>query len=219
MTGVDKTLRTAAALSLAACLVLTSCGGDNEDDAKDDETSTPTPSPTVTLPPGVTLTAPGAELAFGGTATVHYSPSQSLGSVLAFTVKDATLGRLSDLKGFNLDTDYKKNANYYFVRVKVENLGEGDLGGRDVPLNGVNDKDTLLPPVVFQSAFEKCPSKRMPKPFVKGDKFSTCLVFLSPDKGALTAVSYRPTETDEPITWTGEVKPPAPVKKKGDNEG
>jgi hypothetical protein len=213
MTGVDKTLRTAAALSLAACLALTSCGGDNKDDAKDGETGTPTPSLTVTLPAGATLTAPGSELSFGETATVHYSPSQSLGSTLKLTVKDATLGRLSDLKGFNLDTDYKRNANYYFVNVDVENLGDGDLGGRDVPLNGVNDKDTLLPPVVFQSAFEKCPSKRMPKPFTTGDKFSTCLVFLSPDKGPLTAVSYRPTETDEPILWTGEIQQPKPVRK------
>ena len=219
MTGVDKTLRISAALSLAACLLLTSCGGDSKDDTKDDATGTPSPSPTATLPAGVTLTAPGTDLAFGETATVQYSPSQSLGSELAITVKDASLGRLSDLKGFNLDTDYKKNANYYFVHVKVENLGVGDLGGRDVPLNGVNEKDTLLPPVVFQSAFEKCPSKRMPKPFVKGDNFSTCLVFLSPDKGALTAVSYRPTETYDPITWTGVVKQPAPVKKKGDQKG
>jgi hypothetical protein len=218
MTAVEKTMRTAALL-LAACLVLTSCGGDNTDDAKDDETSTPTPSPTVTLPAGVTLTEPGADLAFGETATVDYSPSQSLGSVLSLTVKDATLGRLSDLKGFNLDTAYKRNANYYFVNVDVENLGDGDLGGRDVPLNGVNDENTLLPPVVFQSAFEKCPSQRMPKVFTTGDKFSTCLVFLSPDKGPLTAVSYRPTETDEPILWTGEVKQPEPVKKKKQQNG
>src|SRR5688572_18309016 len=117
MAREDNTLRTAAALSLAACLALTSCGGgDQIDGAKDDTTSTPTPapSPAVALPSGVTLTEPGADLSFGESATVHYSPSQSLGSVLSLTVKDATLGRLSDLKGFNLDTDYKKNANYYF---------------------------------------------------------------------------------------------------------
>ena len=213
MTGVTKTLRIPAAATLAACLVLTSCGGDDKK-ASDQPSGTPTPSPSISLPPGVTLTAPGTELQFGDTATVQYAPTQSLGTILTFTVKNATLGRLSDLKGFNLDTPYKKNANYYFVNVKVENVGDGDLGGRDIPLTGVNEENTYLPPVVFQSAFEKCPSERMPKKFGTGAKFSTCLVFLAPDKGDLTAVSYRPTETSTAITWSGEIQQPAPVKKK-----
>jgi hypothetical protein len=209
---VTKTVRTAAALSLAACLALTSCGGNSKGDAKGKVTPTATPSPTSTLPAGVTLTPAGTQLAFEDTATVLYSPSQSLSSVLSFTVKSAQLGSVADLKGFNLDTPYKQNANYYFVNVSVANLGDGDLSGRDVPLNGVNDKDTLLPPVVFSSAFAKCPTKKMPKGFVKGKKFDTCLVFLSPDKGPLTAVSYSVSPT-ESITWTGPVKTPEPAKK------
>ncbi len=219
---MTTTLRTSAALWLAACLVLSSCAGDADDGVDRGVSPTPTPTPTaaspsVTPPPGVTLTEPGTELEFGETATVEYSPSQSVGSVLSLEVKDATRGRLSDLKGFDLDTPYKRQANYYFVNVVVENLGDTDLGGRDVPLNGVNDKNTLLPPVVFQSAFPRCPSERLPKKFGTGERFKTCLVFLSPDKGALTAVSYRPVETAEPITWTGEVQLPEPARKKGRN--
>ena len=47
-------------------------------------------------------------------------------------------------------------------------------------------------------------------------------MFLSPQKGALTAVSFRPTQEFDPITWTGELqapKPPKPPKGKGDKGG
>ena len=39
-----------------------------------------------------------------------------------------------------------------------------------------------------------------------------CLVYLAPNKGDLTAASFRPTQTDVPITWTGELKNPKPPK-------
>ena len=34
---------------------------------------------------------------------------------------------------------------------------------------------------------------------------TTCLVYLSPKHGDLTAVSFRPTQDFNPITWTGKV--------------
>ena len=214
MTDVTKTFRVSAAISLATCLLLTSCGGDNSDDADDD--ATPTPTPTETLPPGVVLTEPGTELAFGESGTVEFTPSEASDpTYLKFTVKDATLGRLSDLEGFALDTPYKREANYYFVNVSVENLGDVDLGGRDVPLAGVNAEDRLLPPVVFRSAFEKCPSQQLPKSFGLGATLDTCLVFLSPDHGDLSAVSTLTDGTVEAVIWTGEVQQPPPVKKPG----
>jgi hypothetical protein len=49
-----------------------------------------------------------------------------------------------------------------------------------------------------------------------------CLVFLSPNKGDLVAVSFRPTQDFDPITWTGELekpKPPKPDKGKGGKGG
>ncbi len=207
-------MRTAAALALAGSLLLTSCGGDSKDDAKADGTGTPTPTSTVTLPPGVVLTEPGTELAFGETATVVYAPTQTLSSIVALTVKRARLGSTKDLKGFDLDTDYKKNANYYYVNVTIENLDDDDLGGRDLLLNGVNDQETLLPPVVFQSAFNKCQGKPLPKVFGQGQKFATCLVFLSPDQGPLTAVSTVTDGSSQPVTWVGDIATPEPPKKK-----
>lgn len=213
-----RTLRHAAGLTIAASLVLAGCGGDDDQPAGaegDGETPTATPSPTSTIaiPAGVTLTALGSELGFGDAATVEYSPNQRITALLDLTVSEARAGRLKDLEGFNLNDDYRKNANYYYVDVEVTNVGDTDLGGRDIPLNGVNGDNVLLPPVVFQSAFEKCPSEKLPKNFGPGDSFSTCLVYLSPDKGELSAVSYRPTAEIEPITWTGEVGEPEAEKK------
>ena len=49
-----------------------------------------------------------------------------------------------------------------------------------------------------------------------------CLVFLAPKKGDLTAVSFRPTQEYDPITWTGDLEKPKPPKPdKGDqgNQG
>ena len=46
-----------------------------------------------------------------------------------------------------------------------------------------------------------------------GATAKVCLVYLAPDKGDLTAVSFRPTQEDAPITWTGELKKPKPTKK------
>jgi hypothetical protein len=43
-----------------------------------------------------------------------------------------------------------------------------------------------------------------------------------PNKGDLVAASFRPTQTDIPITWTGDLKKPKPPKVdkgKGKNQG
>ncbi|MFT4009108.1 MAG: hypothetical protein QM655_03600 [Nocardioidaceae bacterium] len=197
-------VRLGAAVLLAVSL-LSACGGDDKPEGAG-KTSSPsvsaTPSPSVSVPPGVDLTEPGTELAYGDTATVAYAPSQDLASVVSLTVRSAEPAKIKDLEhGFALDTPYKKNADYYYVRVHVENLGSADLGRRDVPVWGVNADDHLLPAVVFDSAFPKCPSKRLPKSFTQGDTFSTCLVFASPDHGELSAVRFQPNESYTPIDW------------------
>jgi hypothetical protein len=47
------------------------------------------------------------------------------------------------------------------------------------------------------------------------------MVYLSPDKGDLTAVSFRPTQDFNPIIWEGEVKPAKGSQQggKGDKQG
>ncbi len=177
--------------------------------------ASPPPSTTVSVAPSQQLTAPGTNLSFGDTATVVFEPTKNSGTVLKLTVKSARRGKLSDFKAFTLDDAYKRKAHYYYVDVTVKNVGEGDVGGVPVPLWGVNGDNVLLPAVSFTTTFKKCPSKPLPKKFGPGDKVSTCLVYLSPDKGSLEAVSYRPSQEFNPIRFTGTVESPqaSPSKK------
>lgn len=207
-----RTTRTAA-LATTAALVLSSCGGGDEEPAAKLTPATrvsPSPSSTVDVPQTTELTEVGADLAFGDAATVIFEPNQKRGSVLRLTVTGAKQGRIQDFSSFVLD-DARRKSTPYYVDVTVQNVGEGDVGGAAVPLWGVDATNTLLPPVTFTTTFPRCPSEPMPKKFAAKAKFSTCLVYLAPDKGVMESVSFRPNQQFDPISWTGEIrKPPAP---------
>jgi len=209
--GVRTRLLPLVAL-VSAALALTGCSG-----SKDDATATassssasPSPSSTVQVPDGQKLTPQGTKLSFGDTATVIFESTQNKGTVLRMRVEKVQKGDIADFKGFILDDDYKKKASYYYATVAVSNVGDGDVGGVGVPLWGVNSANTLLPAVNFTTSFPKCPSKPLPATFTTGDTLQTCLVYLSPDKGDLTSVSYRPNQQFDPITWTGDIASPSP---------
>jgi hypothetical protein len=206
------------ALALTAGLVLSSCADSGEKAAEEPSVSTsPSPSSTVSVPPTADLTEVGADLTFGQTATVIYEPDKKTGTVLDLTVKKAAQGTLKDFSGFILD-DYTKKSTPYYVNVSVENVGEGTVKGGAVPLWGVDEQNTLLPPASFTTTFRKCPSEPLPKKFESGDSFSTCLVFLAPDKGTMKSVSFRPNQEFDPIVWTGDITTPKPEPKKTDKK-
>jgi len=217
------TLARTAAVATVAVLGLAGCSKGGDAGGTPSPSSSPSPSTTVSIPAGQSLTDQGSTLGFGDSATVVFEPTKNTGTVLKLTVESAQQGRLADFKGFILDDSYKQKASYYYVKVKVENVGTGDVGGVPVPLWGVNGDNTLLPAVNFTTTFPKCPSKALPSSFGAGDSLDTCLVYLSPDRGTLESVSYRPSQEFNPITWKGSVASPTPVptptkkpaKKKG----
>jgi hypothetical protein len=203
-----------ALATVAAALLLGACGGSAEKAEKQPSPSaSPSPSSTVNVPQDAKLTDVGADLSFGETATVIYEPDQNSGTVLALTVKKATQGSIKDFSGFILDERTKTSTPYY-VDVTVKNVGEGEVGGTAVPLWGVDAKNTLLPPAAFTATFRRCPSEKLPKSFKPDASFSTCLVFLAPDKGTMKAVSFRPNQQFDPIQWTGDITTPTPEPKK-----
>jgi hypothetical protein len=210
---VRPALVRAVALAAATGLALAGCSGGDEPGADASALSSPSPSSTVSVPAGTTLSDQGSELSFGEPATVIFEPTQNTGTVLTLTVERARQASLDDFKGFIFDDDYKRNADYFYVDVSVENVGEGDVGGVPVPLWGVNAENTLLPAVKFTTGFKKCQSQPLPETFGPGDTLDTCLVYLSPDHGPLEAVSYRPSQEFNPIRWTGDIKPPKEPKK------
>lgn len=211
-------LALATALSAAACSSGSDEPGAGESPASPSGSPTVSPTADVSVPAGVELTPQGTDLSFGDTATVVFEPDQNTATVLDLTVEEAREGSIDDFKGFILDDPYKKQANYFYVQVSVENVGTEDVGGAPIPLWGVNGENTLLPAVNFTTKFDKCPSMPLPEEFAPGDQVDTCLVYLSPDNGELEALSFRPDQAFDPIEWTGEILPPQEPEKKGDKK-
>jgi hypothetical protein len=175
-------------------------------------TSEPASASTLPVPEGVELSPEGSQLQVGDTATVAYELRQGVVGVL--DVKVTRLEKTSFKKsfvGWDLDQSQRKS-NPYFVRVTLTNRGDTDLGGKKVPLYIVDGTNTLVEATTFASAFPPCEPGVFPKKFKTGKKLKACLVFLSPKKGELTAVSFRPTQAYDPITWTGDLEKPKPPK-------
>jgi hypothetical protein len=201
------------ALVVGAGLALAGCGGSSTPQAKATEEPVNTQTE-VPVPNGVTLTAYGSELDFGDSATVAYAPNDQRKSVLQLTVLSAAKGTIADLSSYALE-DRTKASTPYYVKVSVKNVGAGDVGRAPIPLFLVDNRNTLISASRFNSApFAKCPSVPLPTTFGPDATFSTCLVFLAPDHGAMTGVSFRAVQENAPILWKGVVSVPAKTPKK-----
>jgi len=207
-----------AVVLLASGALLSGCsdddnGPDLDDDAASSSSSAASTEPSLPVPEGVELTAEGSQLSVGDTATIAYEVRQGVVGVLDIRVTrmEKTSFKQSFV-GWDLDHGQKKS-NPYFVRATITNRGEVDLGGRRAPLYIVDGTDTLVESTTFASAFKPCEPGPFPETFLPGSRAKVCLVFLSPKKGDLVAVSFRPTQDFDPITWTGELKDPKPLPK------
>lgn len=201
----------AAAVLLVASVGLAGCGADET--PKKAEPSVTLPTGNVNVPTGVTLTDAGAELKFGETATVAYEPNAERNTVLEMTVTAAQQGEIADLGSYVLDDRTKASVPYY-VNVTVKNVGDGDVGQTPIPLWAVDNANTLIQASSFTNSFTRCPSTPLPTTFAPNATVSACLVYLVPDGGTLTGLSFRPLQAVAPIVWTGTVAPPAKAKKK-----
>jgi hypothetical protein len=101
-------------------------------------------------------------------------------------------------------SDALKTSAPYFVKATVTNLstaGTADLGGLAVPLYGETAADTLVEASTFASTFKPCAPGTFPKKFAPGATAEVCLVYLVPDHGTLTGVTFRPSIDFKPIRW------------------
>ena len=195
------------ALCLAASLALSACSGDkggSPEPSADDSSPTASETPYLEVPEGVELTAQGSELEVGESATVAYEPRQNAVGALDIKVTSTEKAAFSLFEGWELTKETRTTAPY-FVRATVTNVGDSDLGGRPVPLYIVDGDNRLIEASVFTGTFKPCEGSMFPQKFKNGDKVRACLVYLAPDKGKLTAVSFRPDQEFDPITWTGEL--------------
>lgn len=224
--GHRRPVLAVAALVLVAAGTA-ACSSDEEPSGIPTVSGSPTASPDVTpgagetpyleVPTGVELTGQGSALSTGDQAVVAWEPEQGLVGVLDVTVdavESTTLKK--SFRDWKLP-DNLATASPYFVRVTVENAGDTELGGQAIPLYAVDGEDTLVEASSFVTKYPACPSTPLPKAFGPGDTTEACLVYLLPDAGDLVAVSFRPTQDFNPITWSGDVVPYVPATEDGQN--
>lgn len=202
------------AVALGAALVA-GCGGSDdsgggEPDVAEGSTSPATVTESLEVPAGTELTPEGSTLAVGDPATLAWEPRQDTVGVIDVTVQRLEKTTFAkSFSGFKI-TDETKTTSPYFVRGTITNTGATDLGKRRIPLYVVDGENRLVDYSSFGSAFTPCPSTDFPETFAPQQTMEFCQVYLVPDKGELTAVSFRPTQEVNPITWTGEVTAPEP---------
>ena len=217
----------AAVLSLG--LLAVACGGDAEEDAtpgpstSPSASSAPTPAATPTpesdgylpVPSGVSLTTPGERLDLKESAVAAWQPRQDLVGVVdvAVTRVERTTVQAS-LTGFDLGEEEQRSTPY-FVRASVANVGETDLGARQVPLYFLDGTGVLVAPTGVARDFKACPGSTLPAVFAPGDETRTCLIFLVPKDTTLQSIMFRPPEGVVPLQWTGQVTAPKASATKG----
>ncbi|MCW2779813.1 MAG: hypothetical protein JWR35_262 [Marmoricola sp.] len=207
---VTRVVRLLAVL-LVPALILTGCGAAKKPTPPTAQPTTSLPTNDVTVPSGVTLTKPGTTLPFGQPATVTYVPNPKRSTVLEITVTRVDKGAIRDFASYQLTPQVQASTPYY-VQVKLKNVGEGDVGQTAVPLWAVDQTNTLIQASTFSNDFTKCPSKALPTVFAPNATATACLVYLVPNHGTLTGMSFRPLQEYAPITWTGKIGGPKVVK-------
>jgi hypothetical protein len=197
-----------------AALVLAGCGGgsgssepavggSDSSSTGSSGTTSSSSSPSAAVE-GVRLTPGGTRLKLGETARVSWQPDQKTTGVAALTVTGLLKMPISAFSAWRLKPRTRRSTPY-FVQVTVRNLGHSDLSDVGVPLYLLDQRGSLLQASTFRAKFTPCPSRPLPPKFTRGDKTDVCLVYFAPDHGKLVAISYRPTEDFDAITWEGNV--------------
>ncbi len=157
-------------------LALAGCSGSDDPDAAAirrarvrrprDRRGRQEPTPAVTddpvpdyvpAPSGVTLDEPGSRLDLKDLAVAGWTPRQDLVGIVevAVTRMEATTIEAS-LAAYELD-DQEQSATPYYVHAKVSNVGDTDLGGRQLPFYVISSDGALVAPTGIEQDFAECP--------------------------------------------------------------
>lgn len=219
----DRVIRRPAASAALLALVALALAGCGDGSSSSAETGSPGTGGTSTAGDagstqtsgtvqGVKLTDQGTALTLGQAATVSWQPNQKQVGVIKVSVTKLQKVPISAFRAWRLDAATKRSTPY-FVHATVRNMGTTALAGVPVPLYLLDGRNTLLQASTFRAEFPPCPSKPLPATFTRGKKATVCLVYFAPGHGTLTAISFRPTQDYDAITWTGPVSKVQPAKK------
>lgn len=204
----------AGALALA---LLAGCGSsdDEEPEASGESTSaspTVAPEEVIDVPEGVDLSEPGSSLEWDTSAVVAWQPRQEEVAAAQVTVRLVERTSFDDaFEGFRI-TDQMAAMTPYFVRARVENPTDIDLGRMSIPLYVEDDAGTLVESTTLQGKFAPCSGGVLPKKFQQDAKAQVCLVYLVPQGREFESVAMRVPGSQELIRWTGKVRTYKPAK-------
>ena len=216
-------------LALVVAGGLAGCGSDDgKGDA--DESASPSPSATSTgpapylpVPEGVTLTEPGTALDLGEEGVIAFERRQDEIGVLAVVVERIERTSFQEsFPGWNVD-DTTAARTPYFVRVKVTNVGDTDLGG--LRLDNVlwaDDGSNLEAPNYYTAAqLPACHGAALPASFATAATAELCQVYFIAPAHAFESVAFPPYGGLDAVTWSGTIsKVTKPAKPgKGDRKG
>jgi hypothetical protein len=197
----------------AMTLAIAGCGGgDDEGDASSaapettaaettaaetTETTADVAETTAEEPPaesgGATEPTPaGTTLKIGEAAVIAYKDTGGSGkkSLISVTPTAIEKGTIDDFKNIELDKAQKASTPYY-VQLKVENVGKGDLSGTEPGsyIDAVDDRGQEQSELIFFGDFERC-NEADPKSFKPGETYETCLAYLIPGGGSIEGMRW-----------------------------
>ncbi|WP_408895985.1 hypothetical protein ACJ5H2_13830 [Nocardioides sp. R1-1] len=209
------------ALALAVAAGLAACGSDDdrpEGKAEPSASASATgPTTYLEVPDDVTLTEPGTALGLGEEGVVAFQRRQDEIGVLAVTVQRIERTTFQEsFPGWNVDGATAARTPY-FVRVKVTNVGDVDLGG--MRLDNVlwaDDGTTLEAPTYYTAEqLRVCSGDPLPAPFAAGASAELCQVYFIAPTRNLERVSFPPFGGLDAVTWSGELSPVQKPGKRG----
>ena len=164
------------------------------------------------------LTVPGARLGFGQAATVAWVPpsadatSAQKGFKLQVTVQSIEKGTIGDFRNVELSPSERRTTPYY-VTLRIKALGSTEPRGSDDPaisFDAIDDRGQQQQSITFLGTFPRCNETSVPKPFVAGKTYQSCLAYLMPGGGSIRQVQWGdgPHAADQvtpyfdhPIVW------------------
>jgi hypothetical protein len=167
---------------------------------------------------GGRLTAPGTHLGFGQAATVAWVPpsadatSAQNGFKLQVTVESIEKGTIADFRNVELSASERHTTPYY-VTLRIKALGRAGPHGSDDPaisFDAIDDRGQQQQSITFLGTFARCNETSVPKRFVAGKIYQSCLAYLMPGGGSIRQVQWGdgPHAADQvtayfdhPIVW------------------
>lgn len=216
---MTMTQRILAAITLTGALVLSGCGGDDDEPTAEptpESTDTPTEDlepeesgePEAAAPAG-DLTPAGSELALGESATLPFTFGTDAEAVVEFTVDAIEQGEPSDLDELDLG-DRAAGLVPYYIRFTVVGGEGGDTlphSSVDGVIHGLLPDGSRAQSLSVIGSWDPCSGSSLPADFTVGSSFEACTPYLAPEASEVAAAHFALSDTDydyidgEPVVW------------------